>query len=78
MAKKKQRSVSRPSAAPRRDEPVSTSAPVERPTSYSPTRRGAVVEFNPDYRHIINDLKRVGTLAGLFFIVLIILSFILR
>jgi hypothetical protein len=78
MAKKKQRNVSRGSAAPRGNAPVAASTPVERPTSYSPSRRSAVVEFNPDYTHIINDLKRVGTLAGLFFIVLIILSFILR
>ena len=78
MAKKKQRNVSRPSVTPRRDAVVTPSAPVERAGSYSPGRRSAVVEFNPDYSHIRNDLKRTGTLAGLFVIVLVILSFFLR
>ncbi len=35
-------------------------------------------EFNPDYSLTIKDLRRIGTLAGTFFIVLIILSFFLR
>ena len=34
-------------------------------------------EFNPDYSYVIKDLKRIGTLAGVFFIILIVLSFIL-
>lgn len=34
-------------------------------------------EFNPDYSYVIKDLKRIGTLAGIFFIILIALSFIL-
>jgi len=37
----------------------------------------ATEEFNPDYTEIKNDLKRIGTLAGFFLIVLIALSFIL-
>jgi hypothetical protein len=35
-------------------------------------------EFNPDYSHVYRDLKRIGTLAGFFVVVLIILSFVLR
>jgi len=35
-------------------------------------------EFNPDYSQTVKDLRRIGTLAGTFFIVLIILSFFLR
>jgi hypothetical protein len=31
--------------------------------------------FNPDYTPIIQDLKRIGTLAGIFFVILIVLSF---
>ena len=34
-------------------------------------------EFNPDYTEIKNDLKRIGTLAGIFLAILIALSFIL-
>ena len=34
-------------------------------------------EFNPDYSYVIKDLKRIGMLAGIFFIILIVLSFIL-
>ena len=34
-------------------------------------------EFNPDYSDVIKDLKRIGTLAGTFFIILIILAFVL-
>jgi len=35
-------------------------------------------EFNPDYSQTVKDLRRIGTLAGTFFLVLIILSFFLR
>ncbi len=35
-------------------------------------------EFNPDYSQTIKDLKRIGVLAGSFFMVLIVLSFFLR
>lgn len=35
-------------------------------------------EFNPDYSQTIKDLRRIGILAGTFFFVLIVLSFILR
>ena len=34
-------------------------------------------DFNPDYSDVIKDLKRIGILAGCFFIVLIALSFVL-
>jgi len=33
--------------------------------------------FNPDYSDVIKDLKRIGILAGTFFLILIVLSFIL-
>ncbi len=35
-------------------------------------------EFNPDYSHVKKDLTRIGTLAGVFFVILIVLSFFLR
>ena len=34
-------------------------------------------EFNPDYSDVRKDLARIGTLAGIFIAVLIVLSFIL-
>jgi len=34
-------------------------------------------EFNPDYSDVIKDLKRIGILAVIFFIVLIVLSFVI-
>lgn len=34
-------------------------------------------EFNPDYTPIKQDLKRIGILAGSFFVILLVLSFIL-
>jgi len=40
--------------------------------------RVSVAEFNPDYTAIKNDLKRIGILAGSFFVILIVLSFFLR
>ena len=34
-------------------------------------------QFNPDYTDIKQDLKRIGTLAVVFFVVLVVLSFVL-
>jgi hypothetical protein len=35
-------------------------------------------DFNPDYSQTIKDLKRIGMLAGSFFIVLVVLAIFLR
>jgi len=40
--------------------------------------RTSLTEFNPDYSHVIKDLRRIGTLAGTFILLLIALSFFLR
>jgi hypothetical protein len=40
--------------------------------------RNADREFSPDYSYVAKDLKRIGILAGSFFVVLIALSFILK
>ena len=45
--------------------------------SVSPTS-SARTEFNPDYSAVKKDLVRIGTLAGFFITVLIVLSFFLR
>ena len=42
--------------------------------SSTPTR----TEFNPDYSYVKRDLARIGTLAGFFITVLVVLSFFLR
>jgi hypothetical protein len=42
------------------------------------TPRASERDFNPDYSPVIKDLKRIGILAGTFFMVLIGLSFFLR
>ena len=40
--------------------------------------RPVETEFKPDYSQTMKDLRRIGVLAGSFFVVLIILSFFLR
>jgi hypothetical protein len=35
-------------------------------------------EFNPDYSAVKKDLKTIGSLAGFFVLVLVVLSFFLR
>ena len=49
-----------------------------RPISSTSAATPAAAEFNPDYTHVKNDLKRIGVLAGSFFAILIILAFILH
>ena len=35
-------------------------------------------DFNPDYGHVVKDLRRIGILAGSFIVILIILSIVLN
>ena len=35
-------------------------------------------EFNPDYTYVKKDLVRIGSLAGFFIVILIVLSFVLK
>lgn len=63
MAKKVKRQV-------RKETPLtSTSLAQSTPVVNRPS------DFNPDYSYVIKDLKRIGTLAGIFFVILIGLSF---
>jgi hypothetical protein len=66
MAKKSKRRVNRSGGA--------SVAPV----MTSESSRSFDRDFNPDYTHVVTDLKRIGTLAAGFLVVLIILSFILH
>lgn len=58
--------------------PVTTASPA---ASYAPRtfnrKATTTTEFNPDYAYVVKDLKRIGALAGTFFVLLIALSFIL-
>lgn len=47
-------------------------------TSVSMTSQSTRTEFNPDYTYVKRDLARIGTLAGFFVAVLVVLSFFLR
>ncbi len=67
MANKKQkRSVS------------SSVTPLEKTSAARAHGRSGVAEFKPDYTYVKQDLKRIGILAGSFFVVLVVLSFFLR
>jgi hypothetical protein len=74
MAKKKKRKSSR-----KKSRATSTTANVATSTKSVEAARKLrkSTEFNPDYSYVIKDLKRIGTLAAAFFVVLIALSFIL-
>ncbi len=74
MAKKFKRSVS--ASRPQTAEATAPQTPAAGAGSIS--RRATGSDFNPDYTPIIRDLKRIGTLAGTFFVILIILSFVLN
>ena len=67
MAKKQRRSVSK----------INTAVTETAQTSGMRSRLSST-EFNPDYSDIVSDLKRIGILAGSFFVILVALSFFLR
>jgi len=47
-------------------------------TTVSVTSSTSRTEFNPDYTHVKRDLRRIGVLAGSFFVILIVLSFFIK
>ena len=49
---------------------------VSKSAAFMPAQRPT--EFNPDYTYIKRDLGRIGTLAGIFFVILVALAFVLR
>lgn len=51
---------------------------IKRTTTVSAAPAAPRNEFNPDYTAVKKDLARIGTLAGFFIVVLIVLSFFLR
>jgi hypothetical protein len=56
---------------------VATSSALPRTVSTNGSR-AFEREFNPDYSYVIKDLRRIGVLAGSFFMILVVLSFFLR
>ena len=80
MPKKTKRKVSAvvtPAPAPEVMEVRTTDGPAAAPSRAYSRRTSAPVEFKPDYGYVVKDLKRIGTLAGTFFVILIALAFIL-
>jgi len=55
------------------ESPLTSSAP----RTFARRASSSTQEFNPDYTYVRNDLKRIGILAGSFFVLLIALSFIM-
>jgi len=51
--------------------------PIDRKLSIKKSKSNTS-EFNPDYSYVKKDLKRIGSLAAFFFVVLIVLTFVLR
>ncbi len=66
MAKKNKRQV-------RRD-----ASPLPEKSTADPLAGNRPTGFNPDYHFVIQDVRRVGILAGSFILVLVILSFFLH
>jgi hypothetical protein len=48
------------------------------PTNGENSATSRTSNFNPDYSHILKDLRRIGTLAGSFILILIVLSFFIH
>ncbi len=83
MAKKVKRKVSQVSQPASTQETIvevaeAASSSASTPRSSFSRRTTTASEFNPDYSYVIKDLKRIGLLAGTFFVILIVLSFIIR
>jgi len=83
MAKKAKRKVSQVSQPGSARESVSEVAEVAAVSASAPRssfsrRTTTATEFNPDYSYVIKDLKRIALLASSFFVILIVLSFIIR
>ncbi len=58
--------------------PVTVASPATSAAPRTFNRKATTAaEFNPDYTYVVKDLKRIGALAGTFFVLLIALSFIL-
>jgi len=82
MSKKQKRQVTRSNgtAVAENSTPnVATRVAERKPVStFSPSKSFMAAEFNPDYTHVVSDLKRIGILAASFIVGLVVLSFFLH
>ena len=58
--------------------PTAVPAVKQAPAAAKTMGKSFSAEFNPDYSFVKQDLRRIGSLAGIFFVVLVVLSFFLR
>jgi hypothetical protein len=77
MAKKHTKKFTRSTTTLQAAKPVAPISVQEIKATRVPRRSIEDTEFSPDYTPIISDLKRIGVLAGSFFVILVVLSFIL-
>jgi len=56
----------------------STSSSTPAPSQARASSPSQVETFNPDYTYVKKDLRRIGTLAGIFLTILVMLAFFLR
>lgn len=59
-------------------ESVGASGETLAPARVLPTSPRSVTPLTFDYSHIYSDLKRIALFAGFFFIVLVVLSFVIK
>lgn len=80
MAKKQKRNVAsnRQTNLPRAAVSPAPAAGPRQAVSPAAPRSSYTQEFNPDYRLVIQDLKKIAVLAVTFISVLVVLSFFLR
>jgi hypothetical protein len=72
MPTKARRSVSAPAAS------APQTAANKATNTASTTRATFTQEFNPDYTHVVHDLRQIAFMAGSFLVILVALSFFLR
>jgi hypothetical protein len=78
MSKKHKRQTKRTANTPQSAASQTIAVQPSPPAKPINVARPAREEFNPDYSYVIKDLRRIGTLAGTFVAILIVLSFFLR
>jgi len=60
------------------DRPVKAAAPAQNAAAAAPAyKRGEAVNFKEDYHYVLKDLRRLGIIAVVMLVVLIVLSLLL-
>ena len=76
-SRSKKQTRNAPASRPVESQTTTSGSQPSQAASTGSSARSFATEFNPDYTQTINDLKRIGLLAGIFFGVLIVLAFII-